>query len=150
MSPQRIQMTRHKPWRADHPEAVIVARPSKWGNPIRVDREQIDGRWMWRVHGSPMDRNGGPAYNDLQTARHSAVRYFEWDLLNGRFGDTYPSVDQIKAELAGRDLACWCPIRHYPNGRYRHGECHADILLDIADPDYAVPQIANPTEDGAA
>ena len=35
--PKRIQMTRQRPWREDHPEAVIVARPSRWGNPFSVE-----------------------------------------------------------------------------------------------------------------
>lgn len=34
--PKRIQMTRSKPWRKDNPDAIIVARPSKWGNPYVV------------------------------------------------------------------------------------------------------------------
>jgi hypothetical protein len=130
-TPQRIQLQRTKGWRK--PEgAIVVARPSKWGNPIRIDRERLDHRWMWRVHGSPMDHHDGPAYNDRDTARFFAVRFFKWDLLNGRYGDSYPSLDQIVAELAGKDLACWCPIRRYPNGGIRWGLCHADVLLEIA------------------
>lgn len=35
--PKRIQMSRQRPWRAEHPDAVIVARPSKWGNPFRLN-----------------------------------------------------------------------------------------------------------------
>jgi hypothetical protein len=27
--PKRIQMSRQRPWRADNPDAVIVARPTK-------------------------------------------------------------------------------------------------------------------------
>ncbi len=38
MSPKRIQMTRSKPWRPENPEAVIVSRGSKWGNPFRVGK----------------------------------------------------------------------------------------------------------------
>ena len=30
--PTRVRMTRQRPWRHEHPDAVIVARPSKWGN----------------------------------------------------------------------------------------------------------------------
>jgi len=29
----------------------------------------------------------------------------------------------IRRELAGRDLACWCPL---------DGPCHADVLLAVA------------------
>lgn len=35
-SPKRVQMSRQKPWRALNRDAVIVARPSKWGNPFSV------------------------------------------------------------------------------------------------------------------
>jgi hypothetical protein len=115
--------------------AVYVGRPTRWGNPIRITPERGDRPWqpvMYRVHGSPMDRNGGPAYVGLDTARHFAAKFFEWDLLNGRYGDTYPSLDEIRAELAGRDLACWCPPRRvYPSGNLGDFCCHADVLLEI-------------------
>jgi hypothetical protein len=35
----------------------------------------------------------------------------------------YPPIDEIRAALAGHDLACWCPL---------DGPCHADVLLDVA------------------
>jgi hypothetical protein len=129
--PERIQLRRVKGWRK--PEgAVVVSRPTRWGNPIRITRERLD-RWPWtvmyRVHGSPMDLNGGPSYCVLETARHFAARFFEWDLLNGRYGDVYPSVEEIQAELAGRDLACWCPLATRPSD---YPSCHADVLLDVA------------------
>ena len=34
-----------------------------------------------------------------------------------------PTKDEIRAELAGHDLMCWCGL-DLP--------CHADVLLDIA------------------
>lgn len=33
------------------------------------------------------------------------------------------TVDEIRAELAGRDLVCWCPLDQ---------PCHADVLLELA------------------
>lgn len=33
------------------------------------------------------------------------------------------TVDTIRAELRGHDLACWCPLDQ---------PCHADVLLEIA------------------
>ena len=126
-------MSRQHPWRAERPDAVIVARPSKWGNPIRIVPFRDKGQQWYRVTGSPLDGPaGGPAYVHLDTARHFAAQNFKWDLLNGRYGDAYPSVDEIVAELAGKDLACWCPIRLCTNGRYDWGHCHADVLMEIA------------------
>lgn len=46
MRPKRIQMSRQRPWRAENPDAVIVARPSAWGNPYRVERV---GKTTWHV-----------------------------------------------------------------------------------------------------
>lgn len=65
---------------------------------------------------------------EVTDARHFAAWYFEADLLNGRYPN-YPSLTEIRAELAGHDLACWCPLED------EHGHrvpCHADILLEIA------------------
>lgn len=136
--PSRIQRKRAPGWRT--PEcscgcgkpARYVGRPTKWGNPIRITPERGRFCTMYRVHGSPLDRNGGPAYCDLDTARHFAAKGFEWDLLNGRYPD-YPSLDEIRAELAGHDLACWCPPRRvHRNGTLGDVNCHADVLLELA------------------
>lgn len=128
-TPKRLQRKRTKGFKL--PEgAVYVGRPTRFGNPVRItpERSERDGRLMYRVHGSPMDIGGGPAYNDLQTARYFAAKFFKWDLLNGRYGDAYPSLEEIRRELAGKDLACWCALE---------SACHADALLEIADGAYA-------------
>ena len=101
MNPQRIQLRRTKGWRK--PEgAVVVARPSRWGNPFRV------GAWI------------GPIYDceQIQT-RGQAVLLFA----GKRHLRAYPSDAEVRAELSGKDLACWCPLDQ---------PCHADVLLDIA------------------
>lgn len=43
--PKRIQMTRRKPWRNDNPDAVIVARPSPFGNYAGAGKADYD-RWI--------------------------------------------------------------------------------------------------------
>jgi hypothetical protein len=49
------------------------------------------------------------------------VARYRTALERGELGFT---VADVRAELAGRDLACWCPL----------GEvCHADVLLAVAD-----------------
>ena len=35
----------------------------------------------------------------------------------------YVTVDDVRQELAGHDLACWCPLDQ---------PCHADVLLELA------------------
>ena len=93
--PQRIQLKRAKGWRKPA-GAVVVARPSKWGNPYKIAKGAPD-----EVIQAAVDR-----YRD--------------DLVAGRLRVT---VDDVVAELRGRDLACWC----------RPGAiCHAEVLLEIA------------------
>ena len=33
------------------------------------------------------------------------------------------SVEDVRSQLRGRDLACWCPLDR---------PCHADVLLEVA------------------
>ncbi len=88
---------------------------------------------MYRVHGSLLDHHGGPAYNGLDTARYFATKFFEADLLHGVYGDAYPSVEEIRRELAGKDLACWCPLP----APGKSDDCHAAVLLEVANPEVA-------------
>lgn len=102
--PKRVQMHRRKGgWRKDHPDAVIVARPSKWGNEFVVGE---------RV----MTRRGG---HTLIKDRQMAVDLFrhKWSMWRGSY-----SAEMIH-ELRGKDLACWCPLDQ---------PCHADVLLELA------------------
>lgn len=88
----RVRLKRKKGWRK--PEgAVVVARPSHWGNPFRI----------------------GPDGD-----RAECVARFGDAFRSGRLSFT---ADDVRRELVGRDLACWCPLE---------GPCHADILLEAA------------------
>lgn len=120
MSPQRIQLRRTKGWRLPA-GAVVVPRPSRWGNPISLS--DVGEQY--------------PSLDDRQIAQMT-VRQFEplaergtlslpnWRSFDGTRGPvdwTYPSVAVIREHLAGRDLACWCALDM---------PCHADVLLEIA------------------
>lgn len=95
--PKRIQQRRTKGWRK--PEgAVSVARPSKWGNPWKVSDGMSRKGAVWRYR----------------------------DAVTGELGNVWPgvpTVDEIRAELRGKDLMCFCPLDQ---------PCHADVLLEIA------------------
>lgn len=113
--PQRIQLRRTKGWRK--PEgAVVVARPTVWGNPYRVEKvgkttyHVTHGSWLCETFHS---RTGAEA-------RGAAVQRLRQ--LFDHHRDPW-GVDRIRAELAGKDLACWCPLDQ---------PCHADVLLEIA------------------
>jgi hypothetical protein len=56
----------------------------------------------------------------LELGRQEAVRRYREDLLAGRLAVT---VDEVKRELRGCDLACYCPLDE---------PCHADVLLAVA------------------
>lgn len=106
--PRRIQMTRRRPWRRDHPDAVIVARPSKWGNPFRVGISVCAGAGRdFRMHAVVTPEDAVTFFREM----------LEMDKRN------YPGNEEIRARLQGHDLACWCPLDR---------PCHADVLLEIA------------------
>lgn len=56
----------------------------------------------------------------LSLGRAEVVRRFRDDLLAGRLDVT---VDDVRRELRGHDLACYCPLDE---------PCHADVLLEVA------------------
>lgn len=94
-------------------DAIYVGRPSRWGNPWRV---QPVPRTAWD-HETPytvVDAEGNSlgTFRNEERARYWAVIGFRRDFA----GDA--------ARLWGRDLACWCPLDQ---------PCHADVLLELAD-----------------
>ena len=120
-SPKRIQMTRQRPWRAEHPDAVIVDRRTKWGNPFQLTSVNTLG--AGRLH--RVSHNGSvlETFASRSDAARDAVRRYLRAVELG-WGDV-PWPDEIRAELAGRDLACWCPLDQ---------PCHAGVLLELANP----------------
>jgi hypothetical protein len=58
--------------------------------------------------------------HSLDLGRSVAIRRYREDLLAGRLPVT---VEDVRRELRGRDLACYCSLDQ---------ECHADVLLEIA------------------
>lgn len=91
-------MHRTKGWRKPE-NAIYVGRPTRWGNPYRVE----------------------------ELGRHEAMlRYrklFEAKAKRKRPEFPVPDLSELRTELRGHDLACWCHLDE---------ECHADILLELA------------------
>lgn len=114
--PRRIQRRRTRGWRMPA-GAVYVGRPTVWGNPYRP-AQQHNGWWV------PVDDNGvvydgyGP-FRTRGAAARDCVRLF-WEVEVG-YGLLADRAD-IGA-LAGRVLACWCPLDQL---------CQADVLLRMA------------------
>lgn len=106
--PERIQLSRAKGWRKPV-GAVVVARPSKWGNPYMI----------------------ATGCQSSETAnRMIVVALFRRELV-AALVDPWGSAHTIEfrriaeslEELRGRAVACWCPLDQV---------CHGDVLLELA------------------
>jgi len=117
-TPKRIRRLRQKDWRKG--DAVIVDRTSTYGNPWKVGEPGIP------------DRAAAAAQFAVGLAVRRIVSATVIDpaaaLVMMRLGSNYPTDEQIRVELAGRDLACPCPIPE--PGEVDH--CHARVLMDQA------------------
>lgn len=116
--PQRIQRKRIKGWRL--PEgAVCVTRPTEWGNPWR------EGTTGWSIlPGGIIDRSGRAL--SLQGAVDSYRNSIECDP---------DRIAYIREKLAGKSLACWCPVGPLAEPYL----CHRDYLFALANPALALP-----------
>lgn len=106
MKPIRIKLSRQKGWRMPE-NTVKVDRSTKYGNPFVPGKTGPMGR-------SPIDKVGSVGcFADMMKDPEL------------RAAAGYPSDEEIRRDLGGKNLGCWCEI----------GECcHAEILLPIANP----------------
>ena len=129
--PQRIQRRRTRGWRMPE-NTIYTGRPTKWGNPFRVfgqneclysdasHRRTILSPWI--IFDPDLDFRLHPA-----TAEMAVRHYRMW--VTGGFADSdnvIPcpfTLDDIRWELGGKDLACWCSLDQ---------PCHVTVLLEIA------------------
>jgi hypothetical protein len=78
--PKRLQQKRTKGWRKP-PNSVVISRPSKWGNPFKIDAE-----------------------HDRATVVAKFRRWIESD-------DPRAVTMQAQiGELRGKNLLCFCPV----------------------------------------
>jgi len=117
--PRRIQLRRTKGWRKP-PDAIVVARPTKWGNPYAV------GDWV------TITAFDGFSVEVPLAADEAVILYRELMLVRCATDFPHPEdraygqrwLDDLEG-LRGHDLACWCQLDR---------PCHADVLLDLANP----------------
>jgi hypothetical protein len=117
VKPRRIQRKRVKGWRLP-PNTVCCSRPSKWGNPYQLAHCGIPGtcdRWVV-VHKETLLTECMPREDAVKWA----IRRFEMAL---KLRLLRVTPQQVRDELHGKDLACWCPLG---------SPCHVDVLLEIA------------------
>lgn len=133
ITPHRVQLSRVKGFRLPA-DTVVVARPSRWGNPWKVG-DPVEIRAMGTMLGSCAgwynahdERGYDTAIGTAQRITPKlAVELYDDDLRSTlAHADEDPhwqDVADALAELAGRNLACWCPLDQ---------PCHADVLLELA------------------
>lgn len=155
--PRRLQRRRVAGW-TNLTGATYVGRPTMFGNPFAYRTRSglarvpaVDGSaWEWE------NRISGPGirhdvhHPDGHVTEHT-VRYMtraetvetfrraltdpqpSLRLYHRRHGDV--TAADVRRELAGRDLLCWCPL---VNDEGQPVPCHADVLLEVANlPDTA-------------
>lgn len=114
--PKRIQLSRARGWRK--PEgAIVVSRPSKWGNPYRALPMMSGPGWRVVGLGNALWSAEDAPWTKLEAAAIAVERFAE------RIRPGSVTALAIEIELAGKDLACWCAL---------DAPCHADVLLEIA------------------
>lgn len=101
MTPMRVQLRRSKGWRMPA-NTVLVSRPSKWGNPFPILSGSGLTESEWRL----------AALSNFRAALHGREHM--------RLQIT---VNDVRRDLRGKNLACWCPLDQ---------PCHADVLLAVA------------------
>lgn len=127
MTGQRIRLSRQAGARKPA-NAVVVARPSKWGNVFVIEQNRFDKlHGQWRITCAGIDQ---AITTSRAEANLKAVDYYrgwlagEWDehLPDGLRTLRERIISQLHT-LAGHDLACWCRAEE---------PCHADVLLSLA------------------
>ena len=99
--PIRVQLSRAKGWRMP-PGTIKVDRSTRWGNP-------------YRLHG-----DGYPMTPQVAVGLFSRLLAEEGGWV---MREQLTTVDDVRRQLRGKHLACWCPLDQ---------PCHADVLLGIA------------------
>lgn len=118
--PERIQLRRTPGWRKPA-GAVVVSRPSRWGNPYRVVQASYDrmlGEYLWTVTAPP----GLPPFFAGEYSRTEAAALAVKLYRRGITG-SQARIEDLTPLLRGKDLCCWCRTDQ---------PCHADVLLELA------------------
>lgn len=111
------------------PNTVYVGRGTQWGNPYRVG-DTVQG--IATHPGSINFHQHGHPCHYITTAKEAVELYsrhlFPYQHHGERstlenFYVSEANLSDIKASLAGKNLACWCRLDQ---------PCHADVLLEVA------------------
>jgi hypothetical protein len=99
--------------------AVYVGRGSKWGNPFVVHSDRMQNGQRF-----PMDAQLAVAAFRSMLAKEGAWIPVALPWPKGKIPSMdATTIDDVRRELRGKDLACWCRLDQ---------ACHATVLLEIA------------------
>lgn len=127
MMPVRIQRKRIKGFKLQDASpnglpVIYVGRPTKWGNPIKLEGDMIyiDASYRRKILDPWVYYNHGDIYDVLHLYRHilKGTQFQNVDLQY--WSDKFKENDI--EELRGKNLACFCSLS---------SKCHADILLRL-------------------
>jgi hypothetical protein len=112
VKPIRIQRSRqHKQVNPNGLEIVYVGRPTKYGNPYKVQGQE--GHWFVFDGDEPI-----VTFDNKSSALDCCIELFREFIAHEH------NASKVNVfELKGKNLSCWCKIGE---------KCHADILLEIA------------------
>ena len=116
MNPIRIQRSRqHKQISPNELPIKYVGRPTKFGNPFRVEEMEFDGQYSIKTSNpcctEILTDNCHVVYKTKMGAIEDAINCYE----------IYIKGTDLSA-LKGYNLSCWCRIGD---------PCHVDVLLKI-------------------
>jgi hypothetical protein len=95
------------------PNTVYVGRPSKWGNPF-----------VKHSDGFPYAPGLAAEMFERLLATNGAWWPIPQPWPRGKIPAQPPTtVEDVRRELRGKNLACWCPLDQ---------PCHGDVLLEWA------------------
>lgn len=119
--PIRTQRKRSKGWRMPE-NTVYVGRGSRWGNPFPTHEPERDGHGDI-IPGRKIEVRSAQEAVKLYTKHIMPYSHHGAHATMGDFYLSIANIESIRAELAGKNLCCWCST---------DSVCHADVLLTIA------------------
>lgn len=125
--PVRIRLSKHPEFRLP-PNTVRVGYGTRWANP-------------WEHHAKVSQQNGyGGSIRRVERDHQMAAGWYRRELLTkGRVvvpankykAELVTTIEDIKRELVGKNVGCWCQLYH---------ACHGDVLLEVAN-DWPTPSL---------
>lgn len=113
MRPQRIVLSRRAGFDLQATShslnglpAQSVARPGRWGNPFTIAEVAAE-----------------LGVDNAKAQAEAVARYGRWVRGELVTEQSPPALEEVRAALAGRNLACWCKAGT---------PCHADALIALA------------------